>query len=246
MLHLLDTAAVPLWTLAAPTPGIAATPRVVYVAHGTSYPYSDIRQVGWADPRYAGAWGPLLDAGFHVAVHAMGGDLWGNDTALATLLGFHQLLRDELLGPHEVYLYGVSMGGLAVARAAAGRGGFPTPKAVACVDGYFALGQFNTGSEPLAWPGGYTDSPTAIDPAGFGSVPFLLSASYGDTNVKRALHTDVLAARLGPQATVLTTTGAHVIPAHFTGDAAAFFDAAPEPEPPVYPAADLYPPVYPA
>lgn len=214
-------------------------PVVIY-CHGSSDDDEDILPA--TRPTAIGPVGKaLVDSGFIVASSDFGGPTnWGNLESTATMLELYRHLRDAYpLGP--IGIIGHSMGGLvslttianrAVPGIAAWYGIEPVCSLAAAYQGGYtapikaAHGIASDGSD-------YATKTAGRDPmlrAGweFRGLPMKFVASPSDTAVPKALHTDLLAAKVEPYAAsvaVTTASGPHVDPSHFNpADAVAFFN----------------------
>lgn len=169
----------------------------------------------------AGHYRRVAEEGYTVFVPDMGGQTWGNDTALHTLAALHRHVeRDFGLDP-RVLLWGVSMGGGAALTAIAKRT-LPV-RAAFLAEPVCSLA--DKWAERPTLRAAYRNDPAlarANDPlrqpvSAYAGVPLLFTASPQDTVVPKAVHTDALRARLGDATShrLIEASGDHSDPSHF-------------------------------
>lgn len=209
---------------------LPATPngRIVYHLHG----HGANPTVALNDSLLRGCFAALTDAGYTVAIPAMGGDLWGNTDALAYISSLHTLLTATYgLDDQACYLFGNSMGGGAACTLIS-NGTLPVKAAYLAqpaVD-YDALSSnpsfttINTAYPTSALRD--ASNPLKRSAATYTGVPILLVSSASDTTIAKSTNADALNTLISGSTTVhrLTATGNHNDASHFRpGDMANFF-----------------------
>jgi pimeloyl-ACP methyl ester carboxylesterase len=201
---------------------LPATPngRVVYALHGHG---GTPTETGWTSTVYRPTWLALTAAGYTVAVPRMGGNLWGNDTALKAVTDLHNTLVTTYDVERDgVYLWGNSMGGGAAATIIAKkllpvRAAYLAQPAVD-YDAIAANASFSTILDAYPSTADRDDNNPLKQPgAAYAGVPLYITASTADTSIAKASNADALAALAGPHTTVrqVAATGNHNDPSHF-------------------------------
>lgn len=194
--------------------------KVVLALHGHG---SSVDTTGWVDGALTPTWQALENAGYTIGVPDMGGNLWGNDLALARTVDlFRQLTTYYDLDPNSVYLWGNSMGAGAAATIIA-KGLLPVRAAYLAQPAV----DYDTIRANPAFSTIVTAYPTVAEQddnnplkqagAAYAGVPLMIVASTGDTTISKAGNADALAALAGPHALVrqFTVTGNHNDASHY-------------------------------
>ena len=207
---------------------MAPPPLLVYT-HGAGQSAENVRENGKMGEI---TWRALRD-GYAVCAHDFGGPYtWGNDTALTAYRDYmRELLTLYPFGP--VIVIGESMGGLnslnAIARhyvpAAAWVGIYPVCNltymhSVNFTDSINAAYNIQGDGEFGVKTSGH--DPMLMEPGTWGAMPAYITASDGDTIVKKAENADKFAQRLrkgGSQVTLIASTGDHGDTSNFNWDA---------------------------
>lgn len=205
--------------------------RIVYVLHG----FGATPTVAVADALFQTTFAALTTAGYTVVIPAMGGDLWGNDTALDTIAALHSVLTSTYnLDKQACYLFGNSMGGGAACTLIS-NGTLPVKAAYLAqpaVD-YETLSSnpsFST-SFTAAYPTAterQANAPLLRSASTYAGVPLMLVASASDTTISKTTNADALNTLVSGVTTVrrITSTGNHNDASHFrAGDMVQFFQA---------------------
>lgn len=184
-------------------------------------------ETGWTSTSIAPTWAALEAAGYTVFVPRMGGDLWGNDVAQATLDSVYDIIVNDFKLDPRVFLWGNSMGGSA-ALTAISRRRFPI-RAARLIDPVTSLTALWSNPSFPTLSAAYGASTTARDlnnpivlpVSTFAGVPMLFSASASDTTISKTTHTDAMRTRLGStvENALLVTTGVHNDPDAFRAKA---------------------------
>lgn len=180
-------------------------------------------ETGYTSALYAPTWKALTDAGFTIAVPAMGGDKWGNDAAQAFLAELHTQLTSLYGLDPDVFLWGNSMGGGA-AQTAIAKKTIPV-KAAYLAQPVCDLSTLWSNPSFSTLPAAYGNStaerddnnPIKQQASAFAGVPLLYVASAGDTTVTKSTNTDAMRTRLGSATKhhLITATGNHMDPSHY-------------------------------
>ncbi|HEX9153752.1 MAG TPA: hypothetical protein VF809_02950, partial [Candidatus Saccharimonadales bacterium] len=179
-------------------------------------------ETGWTSLTYRPSWLAAIAEGFSVVVPRMGGDLWGNDTALNYIVSLYSLLTTLYDFDPGIYLWGNSMGGGAAATLIAKR---PIPiraaylaqpavnyEAISLIPAFSTI---NT-AYPIAAERDDND-PLKQTGSSYAGVPMLITSSTSDTSIAKTTNADLLATLASPHTNVvrIAATGNHNDPSHF-------------------------------
>ena len=229
--------------VAAPT-GAANGKAIIYCS-GTG----ENAESFWTAGDKAGVEAALDAAGYHVAGIEAHGDNWGNDAGVADYVALYEFLLSDYAITGGVGILAQSMGGLPGLNVIAGgqtlinayAGIYPACNLLAAWEGSFtapirsAYGIALDGSDYATLTDG--SDPVLHAPTLFTGCSFRFYASYDDTLVPRADHSDVMADVLRSSAlglAVVPCTGNHGDASHFQpADLVTFFDRHISPEGPM-------------